>query len=30
MKQGTEGIRILKHLMTGLTSKIPSGGQGWQ
>jgi hypothetical protein len=30
MKQETEGTLILKHLMTTLTSKIPSGGQGWQ
>ena len=28
-KQETEGTLIPKHLMTTLTSKIPSGGQGW-
>jgi hypothetical protein len=30
MKQEREETRILKHLMTTLTSKILSGGQGWQ
>jgi hypothetical protein len=30
MKPETEGTRILRHLMTTLTSKTPSGGQGWQ
>ena len=30
MKQEIEDTHILKHLMTTLTSKIPSGGQGWQ
>jgi hypothetical protein len=30
MKQEREGIRILKHRMTTLTSKIRFGGWEWQ